>query len=85
MRKKNNADIVLGEAVRNSKEEFVLTPEIKSVSIGQDLLKEITKHSKEAIPKEAIGLLDGKMEKPGEIVIRKIFFVTVGVTFICNI
>jgi len=31
MRKKNNADIVLGEAVRNSKEEFVLTPEIKSL------------------------------------------------------
>jgi len=78
MGKKNNTDLKLGEAVQKSKEEFVLTPEIKSVSINQELLKEITKHSKEAIPKEAIGLLDGIMEKPGEIVIRKIFFVTVG-------
>ena len=78
MRKKSTADNPLGEAVQDNKEEFVITPEIKSVSINQGLLKEITKHSKEAIPKEAIGLLDGKLEKPGEIVIRKIFFVTVG-------
>ena len=78
MRENETADSPLGEAVQRSKKKFVLTPEIKSVSINQDLLKEITKHSKEAIPKEAIGLLDGKIEKPGEIVIRKIFFVTVG-------
>ncbi len=78
MRKKETSDNPSAETPQRSKKNFILTPEVNSVLINQDLLKEITKNSKEALPKEAIGLLDGKMEKPGEIVIRKIFCVTVG-------
>ncbi|MHA1212428.1 MAG: Mov34/MPN/PAD-1 family protein [Candidatus Heimdallarchaeota archaeon] len=78
MRKKETADNPSAETPQSRNEKFILTPEVKSVLINQDLLSVITKYSKEAFPKEAIGLLDGKMEKPGEIVIRKIFFVTVG-------
>lgn len=66
------------ETPKRSKNMFVLTPEVENVSISHDLLKEMTDYSKDAYPKEAIGLLDGKMEKPGEIVIRKIFHVTNG-------
>ena len=78
MRKKETTENPLAESPPPSKDTFVLTPEVKNVSINHELLKEITEYSKEAFPKEAIGLLDGKMEKPGEIVINKIFFVTVG-------
>ena len=66
------------EYPQERKSTIALAPEVQNVSIHYDLLNEITRYSKEAIPKEAIGLLDGKMEKPGEIVIRKIFFVTTG-------
>ncbi|MHA2166889.1 MAG: Mov34/MPN/PAD-1 family protein [Candidatus Hodarchaeales archaeon] len=78
MRKKETTEDPLAESPPPSKDTFVLTPEVENVSINHELLKQITEHSKKAFPREAIGLLDGKMEKPGEIVIGKIFFVTVG-------
>jgi proteasome lid subunit RPN8/RPN11 len=78
MKEKKPADEPSIEKRQRYSNQFVLTPETSCVSINQNLLKEITKYSKKAFPKEAIGLLDGKMEKPGEIVIRKIFFVTTG-------
>ncbi|MHA1996206.1 MAG: Mov34/MPN/PAD-1 family protein [Candidatus Hodarchaeales archaeon] len=78
MRKKETTIDPSAESAPPSEDMFVLTPEVVSVSINHELLKQITEHSKKAFPREAIGLLDGKMEKPGEIVIGKIFFVTVG-------
>lgn len=73
MRKKETTEDPIAESPPSNKGTFVLTPEVENVSITHELLKEITEYSKEAFPKEAIGLLDGKMEKPGEIVINKIF------------
>ena len=78
MKKKDTNNNPLGETGQWNENKFVLTPEVISVSLNQDLLKEITKYSQDALPKEAIGLLDGKMDKPGEIVVKKIFLVTTG-------
>ena len=54
------------------------TPQVKSVTILGTLLDEMTKYSKKAIPREAIGLLGGKELRAKELMITKILFVTEG-------
>ncbi|MFX1537740.1 MAG: Mov34/MPN/PAD-1 family protein [Promethearchaeota archaeon] len=53
-------------------------PKVKSVTILGSLLDEMTIHSKDAIPREAIGLLGGKELRTNELMISKILFVTEG-------
>lgn len=53
-------------------------PQVNSVTILGTLLDEMTKYSRDAIPKEAIGLLGGKELRANELMITKILFVTNG-------
>lgn len=53
-------------------------PQVKSVTILGNLLDKMTKYSKEAIPREAIGLLGGKELRANELMVSKILFVTEG-------
>jgi 26S proteasome regulatory subunit N11 len=61
-------------------EEFHIPagPKVKSVTILGSLLDEMTKYSKDAIPREAIGLLGGNEFRANELMISKILFVTEG-------
>ncbi|MFX1504583.1 MAG: Mov34/MPN/PAD-1 family protein [Promethearchaeota archaeon] len=61
-------------------EEFQISkvPKVKSVTIPGTLLDEMTKYSKDAMPREAIGLLGGKELRANELMISKILFVTEG-------
>ncbi|MFX0125022.1 MAG: Mov34/MPN/PAD-1 family protein [Candidatus Hodarchaeota archaeon] len=53
-------------------------PQVKSVTILGALVDELSKYSKDAIPREAIGLLGGKELRTNELVITNILFVTEG-------
>ena len=53
-------------------------PQVESVTILGALLDEMTKFSKEATPREAIGLLGGKELRSNELIISNILFVTEG-------
>lgn len=53
-------------------------PQVKSVTILGTLLDEMTKYSKDTIPREAIGLLGGKELRVDELMISRIVFVTEG-------
>ncbi|MFX1514800.1 MAG: Mov34/MPN/PAD-1 family protein [Promethearchaeota archaeon] len=53
-------------------------PRVKSVTIPGTLLDEMTKYSKDAIPREAIGLLGGQELRIDELTISRILFVTEG-------
>ncbi|MFW9903133.1 MAG: Mov34/MPN/PAD-1 family protein [Candidatus Thorarchaeota archaeon] len=53
-------------------------PQVKSVTILGTLLDEMTKFSKDAMPREAIGLLGGKELRVNELMISRILFVTEG-------
>ncbi|UCG03630.1 MAG: Mov34/MPN/PAD-1 family protein [Candidatus Heimdallarchaeota archaeon] len=54
------------------------SPKVKSVTLMGALLDEMTKYSKEAMPKEAIGLLGGKELRTDELILSSILFVTEG-------
>jgi 26S proteasome regulatory subunit N11 len=53
-------------------------PQVKAVTIPGTLLDDMTKYSKDAIPREAIGLLGGNELRANELMISKILFVTEG-------
>ncbi len=88
--KAENSKIPTTEAVETTKKESIekireaedfhvpSVPQVKSVTILGSLLHEMTKYSKDAIPREAIGLLGGKELRPNELMISKIFFVAEG-------
>lgn len=88
--KTENSKITTTEANKTTKKDSIekngkiedlsisLVPQVKSVTILETLLDEMTKYSKDAIPREAIGLLGGNELRANELMISNILFVTEG-------
>ncbi|MFX0052299.1 MAG: Mov34/MPN/PAD-1 family protein [Candidatus Hodarchaeota archaeon] len=60
------------------RKDISLDVKVKSVTILGHLISHITDYSVKAKPMEAIGLLGGKVERPHELLITKIHYVTTG-------
>ncbi|MFX0173667.1 MAG: Mov34/MPN/PAD-1 family protein [Candidatus Hodarchaeota archaeon] len=58
--------------------DISLDVKVKSVTILGHLINDMTDYSVKAKPMEAIGLLGGKVERPRELLISKICYVTTG-------
>jgi proteasome lid subunit RPN8/RPN11 len=58
--------------------DISLDVKVKSITILGHLVKDMTDYSLKAKPMEAIGLLGGKVERPHELLISKICYVTSG-------